>query len=171
MATKRTIHMEQTRKPQNKKHTRRGDEYRLLVAEVVKVDVVHEGIITSWRGWKWGVLPGSPPDWLLSQYQLEKVLLDLLHTTSPATLPLDVSKGHPLLGLHAVEALIICSHLGVIFGLVSRELMLELEMMLEELLILEIQLLELVSEVVDRPLIAHAFTPILESFEMLILAF
>ncbi|CAL1412387.1 unnamed protein product [Linum trigynum] len=130
------------------KHTQRSDEYSLLVAEVVQVNVVHESIVTGWRRWEWGILPGSPLDWVLARYLLEQVLLNLLHTTSPTTLPLNVSKGYPLPGLHAVEALIICSHPGAILGLGSQVLLLELEMMVEELLVLEIQLLELMSEVV-----------------------
>ncbi|CAL1381568.1 unnamed protein product [Linum trigynum] len=132
----------------NQKHILRGDEYRLLIAKVVKVDDFHEGIISGGRGWKGRFLPGSPPDWLLTRYQLEQVLLDLLHMPRLGLLPLDVSKGHALLGLHTVKALIIGSHPGLILGLVSRVLLLELEMMVEELLILEAQLLELVSEVV-----------------------
>ncbi|CAL1354619.1 unnamed protein product [Linum trigynum] len=130
------------------KHTLSGDKYRLLVAKVVQIDVFHEGIIISWWRWKWRVLSRSLPDWLLAQYQQEQVMLDHLHTPRSGPLPLDVSEGHSLLGLHTAKELVISIHPGLILGLVSRVLLLKLDMMVEELLILETQLLELVSEVV-----------------------
>ncbi|CAL1389260.1 unnamed protein product [Linum trigynum] len=66
--------------------------------------------------------------------------------TDPA--PSRCEPGSPLLGLHRLEALSIGIHPGLILDLVSRVLLLELKVMVEELLILDTQLLELVSEVV-----------------------
>ncbi|CAL1400678.1 unnamed protein product [Linum trigynum] len=63
--------------------------------------------------------------------------------------------------LHPIKTLIISSHPGPVLDMVSRILLLELELMVEELLILETQLLELVSEVVLARESGTA-TPVLE---------
>ncbi|CAL1377750.1 unnamed protein product [Linum trigynum] len=85
---------------------------------------------------------------LLARYQLEQMPLYLLHAPSSGLLPLDARQGHPLMGLHPIKALIICSYPGLVIGMVSRILLLKLELIVVELLILEMQLLELLSEVV-----------------------